>query len=262
MSITTDSQVHWIRAVNAGVQEMNHKIYRQLLKNINANGTPAAHAYRLSTGVFSLVEREVNTGKTNHVIAYATSGHVQYLNAQIFYDQRADWYAVLDNAFTTTSNFPRDLLSSRIAQVKSEAQSQLAAGKRNLLYNSGTTSTYGYLAQYELTEAPNVGDTITVTLWGTLGTNRTGEIGVFNSHGYTQLFSLTKVAEGVYRGTGQWGHPVLPDNIANPAFNTHLNLYFFPSNNTNSNTITQVKMEYGSTGTAWTPAPEEVDVYP
>lgn len=262
MSITTDNQVDWIRGVNTVIQEMNHKIYRQALKHVKTSNTPTAHAHRLATGVFSLVEREANTGKTNHVIAYATSGQVQYLNAQRFYDQRADWYAVLDNAFTTSNNTPRDILMSRIAQVKAEARSQLSAGKRNLIYNSGTTINCGYSTQYELTEAPNVGDTITVTVWGTLGTNRTGMIGVFNSHGYTELFRLTKVAEGVYQGTGLWAHPALPDSAAHLRFNTHLRLHNFPDDNTINNAFIKVKMEYGSTGTAWTPAPEEVDVYP
>lgn len=262
MSITTDSQVTWIRAVNSAVQEMNHKIFRQLLKHLNLNGTPLDHALRLPTGLFSLVERETNTGKTNHVIAYAISGQIQYLNAQQFYNQRADWYAVLDNAYTTSNHTPRDLLINRIAQVKSEAQSQLTAGNRNLLYKSGAAATVPYSHRYELTEAPNVGDTVTVTLWGTLGSNRTGEIGVYNTHGYTELFKLTRVAEGVYQGTGQWRLPTLPVNQADRSVNTHLNLYFFPNNYTRNNSITRVKMEYGSTGTAWTPAPEEVDVYP
>lgn len=262
MSITTDNQVTWIRSANSVVQEMNHKIFRQLLKHLKLNGTPSGHAGRLPTGVFSLVERETNTGKTNHVIAYAVSGQIQYLNAQQFYNQRADWYAILDNAYTTSNHTPRDLLINRIAQVKSEAQSQLSAGNRNLLYKSAVAATVPYSHRYELTEAPNVGDTVTVTLWGTLGSNRTGEIGVYNSQAFTELFKLTRVAEGVYQGTGQWKLPILPASYAHLPVNTHLNLYFFPNNNTRNNSITRVKMEYGSTGTAWTPAPEEVDVYP
>ena len=262
MSITTDSQVTWIRQVNGVIQEMNSKIFRQLMKHVNLNGTPTGHAIRLPTGVFSLVERETNTDRTNHVVAYAVSGQIHYLNAQKFHDQRADWYAVLDNAYANSDNTPGELLMSRIAQVKADAKAQLSAGNRNLLYGSGVSITAGYMLRYGLTEAPNVGDTITVTLWGTPGSDRTGEIGIYNSYGYTELFKLTKVAEGVYQGTGQWMLPIISSNWNTSEINKFLNIYFFPNSATQNNSITRVKMEYGSTGTAWTPAPEEVDVYP
>lgn len=85
----------------------------------------------------------------------------------------------------------------------------LQAGGRNLLRNSNAPySSAAYMARYELTQAPTVGDDVIITLWGELGSDRTG-IGVYNTHGTSEIVRLQKVADGVYRGIGQWKKPVV-----------------------------------------------------
>lgn len=59
----------------------------------------------------------------------------------------------------------------------------LKIGGRNLLKQSAPDADYGYLARFALAEAPAVGEDVTVTLWGEIGSDRTS-IGVYNSRGF------------------------------------------------------------------------------
>ncbi|MFB6347881.1 phage tail protein [Moraxella sp. ZJ142] len=154
--------------------------------------------------------------------------------------------------------------TSDATQALATAQSQLnarfdnlAVGGRNLLRDSGTTKTAGYSTRYRLTDAPAVGEVFSVTLWGELGADRNGEIGVFNSRGWGEITKLTKISDGVYHGTGTWKLANGGDDSADQADNTHLNLYFYPRNANSVSTINKVKMERGNIATDWTPAPED-----
>ncbi|RPD86263.1 DUF1983 domain-containing protein [Neisseria weixii] len=131
----------------------------------------------------------------------------------------------------------------------------LAVGGRNLLRDSNTSMQHSYLRRYEITQAPKVGDVVTVTVWGGLGATRNGNIGVYNSYGAGALFTLKKVKDGVYKGTGTWARHTGSLSIAQ---DTHLNLYAFPDNGaTDDNRFDMVKLELGNIGTDWTPAPED-----
>jgi len=128
---------------------------------------------------------------------------------------------------------------------------------RNLLLKSNPNKEYGYGAYFEITEAPKVGESVVVTLWGNPGSDRSGEIGVFNTFGYGQLGILTKIRDGVYRGTFIWRHHT---NAANQATQDKtLNVYFYPNTATSQSSIKAIKMEFGNVGSEWTPAPEETD---
>lgn len=133
----------------------------------------------------------------------------------------------------------------------------LSVGGRNLLRNSAPDKAYGYLARFALAEAPAVGEDVTVTLWGELGADRTG-IGVFNSRGWGEVFRLSKVADGLWRGTGKWKLATGGNNVGEDADNTHLNVYFYQRVGTSQSHVTRIKLERGTLGTDWTPAPEDV----
>ena len=135
----------------------------------------------------------------------------------------------------------------------------LSVGGRNLLKNSNPSiNSANYMHRFELTAAPNVGDDVVVTLWGDMGLDRTG-IGVYNTQGYTELFELAKIADGVYQGKGAWRLPMNGSTPRTPN-NTHLNVYFYPSTATSNNRIDKIKLERGNVGTDWTPAPEDSNV--
>lgn len=152
--------------------------------------------------------------------------------------------------------------SSLQAIWKNDAKAELSKlqiGGRNLIRNSGTpitSSNYGQ--RYAITEAPAVGDDVVVTLYGELGADRTG-IGVFNSRGYGELLTISKIADGVYQGKGKWDLATGGTNDGDYADNTHLNLYFYPSSANSEYTINKIKFERGTVATDWTPAPEDAE---
>ncbi|MFC3873326.1 phage tail protein [Neisseria musculi] len=132
----------------------------------------------------------------------------------------------------------------------------LNIGGRNLIRDSGVSRNHGYLRQYPLADAPKVGETVTVTVWGQLGETRNGQIGVYNTHGYRELFKLEKVSDGLWRGTGVWNHHTNPN--ADKDQDVYLNLYAYPrTGENNDNRFDRVKLERGSVATDWTPAPED-----
>lgn len=138
-----------------------------------------------------------------------------------------------------------------------EVQKALSVGGRNLLYDSAREYLSNeYYTTYNLTEAPAVGEDVTVTLWGELGADRTG-IGIYNTQGWSKVLDLTKIADGVYRGTGKWRLPMDGNRELKPN-NTRINVYFFPNTGTSVNKINKIKLERGTVGTEWSIPPEEL----
>lgn len=152
--------------------------------------------------------------------------------------------------------------SSLQAIWKSDAKAELdklQVGGRNLIRDSGTPITSSdYGQRYKITEAPAVGDDVIVTLYGEVGADRTG-IGVFNSRGYGELFTISKISDGIYQGKGKWKLPNGGQNNGIYADNTHLNLYFYPNTANSEYTINKIKFERGTVATDWTPAPEDAE---
>ncbi|HDL3366334.1 TPA: phage tail protein [Mannheimia haemolytica] len=127
----------------------------------------------------------------------------------------------------------------------------IEVGGRNLLIQSNTPHNgNAYSVRYALAEAPKVGEEIVVTLWGELGSQRTG-IGVYNSQGATELAKLVKIRDGVYQGKGIWRKPMSEGRELTPN-DTHLNVYFYPRTATDNNRIDRIQLERGSIGTDWT----------
>ena len=131
-----------------------------------------------------------------------------------------------------------------------EAVNNINVGGRNLLRDSNesvSNNTYG-MKSYVLAESPNDGDDIVITIWGTLGTDRTS-FTAYNSGGNVQLGALTLVSPGIYRYVGKWRKGTASD--------TYLQIYQFTNTKTSTSTINAIKLEKGNIGTEWSPAPED-----
>ncbi|WP_252590598.1 TipJ family phage tail tip protein [Actinobacillus pleuropneumoniae] len=142
------------------------------------------------------------------------------------------------------------------AQTKVDA---LKIGGRNLLLNSNANYTGSrYMTNWSLAKIPDVGQQVTVTLWGELASDRQA-FGVYNTHGVRELARLKKIQDGIYSATFAWNQPL--DNLGEKdnALSTHLNIYAYPRTATSGNTIKQVKLELGNISTDWTPAPEDIE---
>nr|DAF17537.1 MAG TPA: Minor structural protein 4 [Caudoviricetes sp.] len=155
--------------------------------------------------------------------------------------------------------------TQKIRTEVTQAIDDIQIGGRNLAadtYNADKAK-HGYLKAYRITKAPAFGDKVTVTVWGELGDTRNGQIGVYNTFGYGELFKLTKIADGVWRGQGFWNKHTSPDAGDQDRQNETLNLYAYPNDNTDRNLVnnlfTHVKFELGNKPTDWTPAPEDLE---
>ena len=131
----------------------------------------------------------------------------------------------------------------------------LKIGGRNLVRNSDIKTTDNqYLHQFAITEAPAFGDDVVVTLWGDLGSGRTG-FGIYNTHGFGELAKLVKISDGIYQAKFKWADNTYNGN--DKKTNENLNVYAYPRSSTSEFTINRVKFEVGTVGTDWTPAPED-----
>lgn len=126
---------------------------------------------------------------------------------------------------------------------------------RNLLYDSNKRKTGAYATGvYELTKIPKNGELVTITLWGQLDQHHTSWRAFnSNSNSTSQLGALAKIADGVYQATLAW-----KDN----GVNTQLVIYQLPNGNGNLSVIDRIKMEFGTTGTPYSQAPEETTPLP
>lgn len=155
--------------------------------------------------------------------------------------------------------------AEKVRATVTTAINDIQIGGRNLAKDSfnADKAKHGYLKTYRITKAPEYGDKVTVTVWGELGDTRNGQIGVYNTFGYGELFKLTKIADGVWRGQGFWNKHTSPDASLAERQNETLNLYAYPNDNTDRNAVnnlfTHVKFELGNKATDWTPAPEDLE---
>lgn len=172
-------------------------------------------------------------------------------------DYAQDTYEEMKGVLDLVNLTPDPSRQHQLAEaIKGYVQSQ-QAGATNLLLNSGVPySGSAYRVQYALAEAPAVGEEMVITLWGELGAQRTG-IGVYNTHGYSEIARLTKLRDGVYQGKGVWRKPISNNQEQTPN-DTHLNVYFYPSSATDNNRINRIQLERGNIGTDWKPNPEDI----
>ncbi|WP_440162967.1 TipJ family phage tail tip protein [Actinobacillus pleuropneumoniae] len=152
--------------------------------------------------------------------------------------------------------------NNSIAEVSQNLNSKLdklSVGGRNLLLNSNANYTGSrYMTNWSLAKIPDVGQQVTVTLWGELASDRQA-FAVYNTHGFRELAQLKKIRDGVYSATFEWRNPLNVNVEEDNSLSLRLNLYAYPRTATSDNTIKQVKLELGNIATDWTPAPEDVE---
>lgn len=130
----------------------------------------------------------------------------------------------------------------------------LKIGGRNLILKSNIEHTNNeYLTgRYYLSENLKKGETYTIQLWGNLGAKKD----------YFGLWlELGNIGIGTVLGKGT-NYGSLTFTCPNADSLTTLNcidIYAVISSNTDTSTITKIKLELGNKATDWTPAPEDVD---
>lgn len=131
--------------------------------------------------------------------------------------------------------------------------------RRNFLKLSGASITtpdyivqdYAMTTQY-LTEE----DDVVITLKGSLGKGKE-HFRAYNSGGTSPSMPLEDLGNGIYQYVGKW---VMPDV---PSPNTYLRIHSFLQTVTGVlSTIEWIKLERGTVGTPYYPAPEDGDTYP
>ena len=141
------------------------------------------------------------------------------------------------------------------SKIKGEFEGEI--GGRNYLLNSGISVTNADypLKSYKLSEKPIVGEMYTCTIWGKLGDGKKG-FRAFNSGGYVSLGGYSKkLKEGLYQISFKWEN----DKYGHVADDSELTIYPFDSSVKVESTIDKIKLEKGTTGTDWTPAPEDFE---
>ena len=129
----------------------------------------------------------------------------------------------------------------------------LQVGGRNLIRDSAVTvQNANYLIQtYTLSDNMlQEGEPVVVTIWGDLGSDREA-FWPFNSNGWNWLGVMKKVSDGVYRIVTTWKR-----SKNNPS-NDRLLIYCGPNTGTTVSRIDRIKLERGTVGTDWSPAPED-----
>lgn len=175
---------------------------------------------------------------------------------------------VAEEAQRVATKVDADLTRYQNAQVqKDKAQTEelktlkasinnLQIGGRNLLRGSDAAYQGGdYGLSYGLADIPNVGEAVTLTVWGEVAADRT--VGVYNTFGYRELARLAKVKDGVYRATFNWNAPIVNDLEQLNASSKTLVLAFYRRESTTVSRIDRIKLERGTVGTDWSPAPED-----
>ena len=145
--------------------------------------------------------------------------------------------------------------SSRASEINqlSSKLNNLSVGGRNLIRDSAAqVQNSNYLIQsYLMTDnSLQEGEPVTVTIWGDLGSDREA-FWPFNSNGWNWLGKMKKVSDGVYRLSATWGR-----SKNNPS-NDRLLIYCGPNTGKTVSRIDRIKLERGTVGTDWSPAPED-----
>lgn len=154
--------------------------------------------------------------------------------------------------FVSTQAGKDGATAQRISEL-SASIGNLQIGGRNLIRDSAiTVQNANYLIQtYTLSDNMlQEGEPVVVTIWGDLGSDREA-FWPFNSNGWNWLGVMKKVSDGVYRIVTTWKR-----SKNNPS-NDRLLIYCGPNSGRTASRIDRIKLERGTVGTDWTPAPED-----
>lgn len=145
-----------------------------------------------------------------------------------------------------------------------DALDSVQVGGTNYLRDSASSvsnSAYN-VANYYFSDdlKPKAGETVTVRIWGKLGSGRTN-FGVWNTNSAIPIGTLTNNGDGTHSGTFTWKitSANYPDQSVTEDTQTCLRVYAIPNDSaiTASSAITRIKLEAGNKATAWSPHPEE-----
>lgn len=157
--------------------------------------------------------------------------------------------------FASTQAGKDGATAQRISEL-SASIGNLQIGGRNLLRGSDAAYQGGdYGLSYGLADVPSVGEAVTLTVWGEVAADRT--VGVYNTFGNRELARLAKVKDGVYRVTFDWNAPITGGLEQPNASSKNLALFFYRRESTTVSRIDRIKLERGTVGTDWSPAPED-----
>ena len=157
--------------------------------------------------------------------------------------------------FVSTQAGKDGATAQRISEL-SASIGNLQIGGRNLL--RGSDAAYqgvDYGLSYGLADVPNVGEAVTLTVWGEVAADRT--VGVYNTFGNRELARLAKVKDALYRVTFNWNAPITGGLEQPNASSKNLVLAFYRRESTTVSRIDRIKLERGTVGTDWSPAPED-----
>lgn len=245
------SQAQQIRTVTVTQQRNTAALEEERSARIAADRAESQARQTLANQVGRDIQAAVN--EVNRTQATANQAQTERTEAAV--SRLATAESKITTLQTTVTQMNQST-STQISQLRASLDG-LQVGGRNLLRNSGVRyQDTNYLHQYELTQAPKVGEAITCTIWGELGSGQTGW-GIYNTQGVTELMQLVRVADGVYRATGVWKKPIRNGAVSTPN-DTHLSVFAYPANVRTQSTIERIKLEIGNVGTDWTPAPEDV----
>lgn len=157
--------------------------------------------------------------------------------------------------FVSTQAGKDGATAQRISELSASIGSPQIGG-RNLLRGSDAAYQGGdYNLNYSLADIPNVGEAVTLTVWGEVAADRT--VGIYNTFGNRELARLAKVKDGLYRVTFNWNAPITGGREQPNASSKNLELFFYRRESTTVSRIDRIKLERGTVGTDWSPAPED-----
>lgn len=127
-------------------------------------------------------------------------------------------------------------------------------GGRNLVLKSklNVTNSHYSIVSIILSEEPKVGEKLTVTIKGVLGSGKR-VFTLYNKSGSQELCVLQDKGNGIFQSTFNWR-----SDPTNPKL---LVIYIYDNSVIVNSTIEWIKIERGNTATDWSPAPEDFDFF-
>ena len=146
-------------------------------------------------------------------------------------------------------------LQQKLQEAKTFAEQKvndLNVGGRNLLYNSKQriTNSYYNIATYRLTEELKIGDLLTITIKGQLGTGKIA-FALYDQFGNVEQCVLYDRGKGIYQNTFNYKGYRNGDKMI-------LSIWTYDGSVSAESTIEWIKLEKGNKATDWSPAPEDV----
>ena len=192
------------------------------------------------------LESQISTAK-NATEAYARA------QAEL---TKAQAIATADGKITEVEQRQIQQLQLKLQEAKTFAEQKvndLNVGGRNLLYNSRQriTNSYYNIATYRLTEELKVGELLTITIKGQLGTGKIA-FALYDQLGNVEQCALYDRGKGIYQNTFNYKGYRNGDKMI-------LSIWTYYRTVSTESTIEWIKLEKGNKPTDWSPAPEDIE---